>query len=556
MHTPRNQYAIFFVLCLLTMLPNFYFVATGIDSALFTPLKKSVFLLYTLALICLPTLIFRPKIIFLLYSPFIPLMVIDLFTIATTKSASTSSHYYAVYATNINEAIELFTGNLLGSICIVIYLIVYLLLLYYLNYTFKFQTTIRRVLGAFFFLLVFALFVRDFKIASSTKDTINFDGAKYHFFIKLNKTYPYGSLSKLYDTYGQVQDLLSFTSKMTDFDYGVTSFAKDENTIVLVIGETARKANFELYGYNRNTNPLLKSETNLIPFTEVTTCANYTYSSFVLNMSSTSCENYSTAYTESGICEAFQQSGYKTYWITNQDYYLNSPFKFYSQNADYFLDISKSLDTYNNDLSMLPHLEQILSEKSEEKKFIIIHTIGSHYRYNLRYPSQFSVFKPELDGSMGVLEKGLHHKEKFVNSYDNTLLLTDYFLSEIIQKLKNHTNPSLMMYASDHGENLYDDARNLFLHGLANPSKYELEIPFFIWHSDNFNSNTVEKIRKHKNRKLSTDIIFHSLSSLGGFQTKLHNEKMDLLSDSLVFDQRKFLKADGSVVDANAILSK
>ncbi len=136
-----------------------------------------------------------------------------------------------------------------------------------------------------------------------------------------------------------------------------------------------------------------------------------------------------------------------------------------------------------------------------------------------------------------------------MNTYDNSILFTDFFLFKLIEELKESKDRILMMYLSDHGENLYDDDKNLFLHGTAIPSKYELEIPMFVWTSNNFNNMATNKMRSIKNEKLSSEIVFHTLSSLGGFKTKLHKERFDLLSDSVQIGNRTFLKADGSVMN-------
>ena len=45
--------------------------------------------------------------------------------------------------------------------------------------------------------------------------------------------------------------------------------------MVLVIGESARKANFQFYGYKRNTNPLLAKQEGLKVY-EANACATYT----------------------------------------------------------------------------------------------------------------------------------------------------------------------------------------------------------------------------------------------------------------------------------------
>ncbi|MCK5907543.1 MAG: hypothetical protein KAG37_08120, partial [Flavobacteriales bacterium] len=89
----------------------------------------------------------------------------------------------------------------------------------------------------------------------------------------------------------------------------------------------------------------------------------------------------------------------------------------------------------------------------------------------------------------------------------------------------------------------------LFLHGTPVPSKYELEIPMLMWYSDNFDKEKVNKLKGVKDEKLSSEIVFHTLTDLGGFKTKFHNNKVDLFSDSLVVGKRTFLKADGSVMN-------
>src|SRR4051794_17423013 len=48
-----------------------------------------------------------------------------------------------------------------------------------------------------------------------------------------------------------------------------------KSVVVLVIGESARSENFSLYGYNKNTNPLLSKIPNLFHF-DATSCATYT----------------------------------------------------------------------------------------------------------------------------------------------------------------------------------------------------------------------------------------------------------------------------------------
>lgn len=49
----------------------------------------------------------------------------------------------------------------------------------------------------------------------------------------------------------------------------------EKAVVILVIGESARSQNFSLYGYEKNTNPLLSKTENLFSF-KATSCATYT----------------------------------------------------------------------------------------------------------------------------------------------------------------------------------------------------------------------------------------------------------------------------------------
>ena len=82
------------------------------------------------------------------------------------------------------------------------------------------------------------------------------------------------------------------------------------------------------------------------------------------------------------------------------------------------------------------------------KKLIILHTIGSHWWYNLHYTKEYEVYKPVLKSKIIAYCTD----EEIRNSYDNTILYTDYILSEIIDKLKDKN--AVLIFVSDHGDAL------------------------------------------------------------------------------------------------------
>lgn len=108
-----------------------------------------------------------------------------------------------------------------------------------------------------------------------------------------------------------------------------------------------------------------------------------------------------------------------------------------------------------------------------QKLFIVLHAYGSHFNYKERYPESMSVFKPD-----NLTDAKYENKEYLMNAYDNTIRYTDGFLASLITLLQKMNSFSAMLYTSDHGEDIFDDNRKLFLHASPVPSYYQLHVPF------------------------------------------------------------------------------
>jgi glucan phosphoethanolaminetransferase (alkaline phosphatase superfamily) len=101
-----------------------------------------------------------------------------------------------------------------------------------------------------------------------------------------------------------------------------------------------------------------------------------------------------------------------------------------------------------------------------------------------------------------------------VNTYDNSLLYTDFILSSIIDRVNDKQAVSFAMYVSDHGENLGDGENKLFFQGTPFLTKAEMQMPVIIWNSDSYKSvypKKVESLAKNKEAKLSTNLSFHTI---------------------------------------------
>jgi glucan phosphoethanolaminetransferase (alkaline phosphatase superfamily) len=138
------------------------------------------------------------------------------------------------------------------------------------------------------------------------------------------------------------------------------------------------------------------------------------------------------------------------------------------------------------------------------------------YRY--RYPRDFDVFKPSLEPGESVSQHDADSMNKLNNTYDNSILYTDYFLSEIIAAIKSSGRPVAgMIYLSDHGEDLYDDGCANFGHGKATLAA--VRIPLFVWLSPGYQTRFAVKtanLQKHRGEPLTSKAVFPTLLDMAG----------------------------------------
>lgn len=289
---------------------------------------------------------------------------------------------------------------------------------------------------------------------------------------------------------------------------------------VLVIGEASRAMNWELFGYDRPTNPLLKNERNLILYPDAITQSNTTHKSVPLILSAADASHNDRLYSQKSIITAFKEAGFKTVFLSNQ--IPNRSFTdYFASEADVLVNIRTPQDggliTINNyDEAMLPLMKHYIDSLSGNL-FIVFHTYGSHFNYKERYPEEFGSFKPD-----NAMEIETDNKNELVNAYDNSILYTDYFLHELIKGLETSGSDAVLLYSPDHGEDLLDDNRKKFLHASPNPTYYQLHIPIMLWFSENFKNtrpDSFEAAMANRTAPISTDIVFHTLLDLAQIKT-------------------------------------
>ena len=340
----------------------------------------------------------------------------------------------------------------------------------------------------------------------------------------LNNVFPLNVTYNLYLAVERSWISAHYQERVADYRFdAVATHPKDSAEVyVMVIGETARSDNFALYGYKRDTNPMLTrlvNDSSLIVFKKARTESNTTHKSVPMLLTAATASDYSVLYREKGIIAAFKEAGFHTSFISNQ--LPNHSFiDFLGMEADNYMFIKEAERAKDNvsDMELLPIVESIL-KKGRKKEFIVLHTYGSHFKYNERYPRNMAHFLPD-DKSEAKYE----NKQCLVNAYDNTIRFTDRFLYELSSILSSSACQSAWLYTSDHGENIYDDNRKKFLHASPNPSDYELRVPLLAWTSSSYRSaypDIVTALRINSTKQTSNSIsFFHTMLEMGGVKTK------------------------------------
>ena len=288
----------------------------------------------------------------------------------------------------------------------------------------------------------------------------------------------------------------------------------EKSIVILVIGESARRQNFSLYGYERNTNPLLSKIPNLFTFV-ATSDATYT------TVSVKSMLDYkNTRDLYELLPNYLYRNGVEVIWRTTN--WGEPPIHIKNYETQKELVANCQGDRCEYDEVLLNGLKEGILASDKSKIFVVLHTSTSHGpQYSQKYPPEFELFKPVCNS----VELGECSHQELINAYDNTIVYTDYFLSQVIENLKALTHyHSAMLYVSDHGESLGEN--NLYMHGvpLSIAPKEQYEIPFIVWMSDG--SKELKP-----NEELSQHHVFHSVLNFLGIKSPIYDETMNIFQE-------------------------
>jgi len=226
---------------------------------------------------------------------------------------------------------------------------------------------------------------------------------------------------------------------------------------------------------------------------------------------------------ETSFISIFRKLGFKTTWISEQvkiGHFDTSVAAISSEAEEEIFQ--------NNNLTLEPYKFKnylIDTIKKPSQQLAIFHMLGSHFPYQWMYPEEFKKYVPTCSYNQTKISDC--DQESFINSYDNTIIFTDYFLKNVIDAMRDKN--ALVIYVSDHGE--YLGERGMYLHGQETEDAELRHVPMIWWASDKFiklHHDKIANMRSHLNDHLSHDNVFHSVLDCAGIESPVIDKSLSI----------------------------
>jgi glucan phosphoethanolaminetransferase (alkaline phosphatase superfamily) len=288
--------------------------------------------------------------------------------------------------------------------------------------------------------------------------------------------------------------------------------------VVLVIGESARPDHWHANGYPRQTTPAIEAIPEAVSLRNVLSPWPATRNAVPTLLTGMIDDQGLPPIAVPSVIDVYRAAGWETYWLSNQSPLgmHDSTIVLHAERAQHrqFVNGGDYSQASDFDGGLIPALDKVLHEGAGKKKLVILHLLGSHTAYQSRYPSSFAQFEhvASADDKIGGYRE-VH------DQYDNSMLYTDYVLSQFIASIRATGKAAALIYASDHGQNLPDLECQRIGHG--HPTEDTYRIAALTWLSPQFEAGRpgiTERLRKRASAPFHLSEIFSTLLDLGGIE--------------------------------------
>ena len=314
-----------------------------------------------------------------------------------------------------------------------------------------------------------------------------------------------------------------------------TAAVSDSKPLVmfLVVGETARAANFQLGGYERATNPRLRGRGDVVYFDHATSCGTATAISVPCMFSHLPRAEFDVdqAHRYTNLLDTLVKADFAVEWRENDGGCKGVCARVAQVSYRSESDPALCPNSYCYDEVMLRDLPGRLAALQRDS-VVIFHGIGSHGpAYSQRYPPQFEVFKPACSSNELQRCSG----QEIVNAYDNSIVYADYLLAKQIELLQASAGlfDSVLLYLSDHGESLGE--QGLYLHGMpySFAPRTQKEVPMLFWASQGYIERTglsAKCVQARSHADVSHDNLYHTVLGALAVRDKVYDPALDILA--------------------------
>ncbi|RLM18353.1 hypothetical protein BIY29_18410 [Brenneria alni] len=305
-------------------------------------------------------------------------------------------------------------------------------------------------------------------------------------------------------------------------------------TLVLVIGESTTRTRMSLYDYPRPTTPRLdalrKTDPNLVVFNDVVAPRPYTIELLQQALTFADQQQPDRYLTQPSLMNMMKQAGYKTFWITNQQTITkrNTMLTVFSQQTDrqFYLNNQRTQSSRQYDDVVLAPFDEVLRDPAE-KKFLVVHLLGTHMKYLYRYPENFGVFHDRNSVPTSLSDQ----EAEVYNSYDNAVLYNDFVVSSLIETFARHKPNGFLLYFSDHGEDVYETPpHNVLGRNEGAPTRAMYTVPFILWLSPEWQKSHPRPYAAYTDRKYSSAHLIHTWADLAGLSHDFYEPKESLIN--------------------------
>ena len=289
---------------------------------------------------------------------------------------------------------------------------------------------------------------------------------------------------------------------------------------VLVIGESLNRNNMGCYGYQKDTTPFqtnARKSDNFVFFDKCFACHVQTQRVLLLLLTDRNQYNGKTidVLESTSIIDLAKASGYYTAWLSGQERISrnNSVISALAEESDFVVYPNPKRKSAYCDQDSVQLLDDVLPH---ERAFVVIHLIGNHYPYYLKYPADMQFDDPDL------------------SMYDKSVFFNDLIMSQAFEKIRKN-NVDVMMYVSDHSEALITGKGH-------DPRKYSqemAEIPLWIYMSDKYKEEhpeIVKQLHKAAEQVVTNDLVFDLMLLLMGIDDGFTDATLTPGNDSYRID--------------------